>query len=112
MNREADTNPTAETYEALQFAYSHMNDRLFEGRLPPCLMVLSRKKANNCGHYINDVWSKSDDADTSVDEIALNANALRIMPLGEILQTIAHEMCHLEQQHFGKPSRNGYHNNE
>jgi len=30
----------------------------------------------------------------------------------EILQTLVHEMCHLWQCHFGKPSRGGYHNKE
>lgn len=28
----------------------------------------------------------------------------------EILSTLVHEMTHLQQHHFGKPSRNGYHN--
>ncbi len=30
----------------------------------------------------------------------------------ETLNTLAHEMAHLWQHHFGKPSRNGYHNQE
>lgn len=30
----------------------------------------------------------------------------------EILQTMAHEMCHLWQEHFGKSSRRTYHNQE
>jgi hypothetical protein len=30
----------------------------------------------------------------------------------EVLSTLAHEMTHLWQHHFGKPSRMGYHNRE
>jgi hypothetical protein len=29
-----------------------------------------------------------------------------------VLSTLAHEMAHLWQQHFGKPSRSAYHNKE
>jgi predicted SprT family Zn-dependent metalloprotease len=35
-----------------------------------------------------------------------------VVPLMEILQTIAHEMVHLWQFHFGTPGRRGYHNKE
>ena len=30
----------------------------------------------------------------------------------QTLSTLVHEMTHLQQQHFGKPSRSGYHNKE
>lgn len=30
----------------------------------------------------------------------------------EVVSTLVHEMTHVEQEHFGKPSRRGYHNKE
>jgi predicted SprT family Zn-dependent metalloprotease len=46
------------------------------------------------------------------DEIAFNIRLFAKRSPGEILATLVHEMCHLEQAHFGAPSRNGYHNRE
>ena len=46
------------------------------------------------------------------DEIALNPRDIRTRPLINVLSTVVHEMVHLAQHHFGKPSRNGYHNRQ
>jgi hypothetical protein len=46
------------------------------------------------------------------DEIALNPSYFAVVPLVETLQTLAHEMCHLWQHHFGQPGRGRYHNSE
>ena len=32
--------------------------------------------------------------------------------MAQTYRTLVHEMVHLEQQHFGEPSRNGYHNRQ
>lgn len=45
-------------------------------------------------------------------EIALNPDTFEDRTDAEILSTLAHEMAHLWQAVFGKPSRNGYHNAE
>ena len=47
-----------------------------------------------------------------VDEIALNPALFIVLPTKEIFQTMAHEMVHQWQFHFGKPSRSSYHNKE
>jgi predicted SprT family Zn-dependent metalloprotease len=46
------------------------------------------------------------------DEIALNPETFHRGTDQDILSTLAHEMCHLWQQKYGKPSRKGYHNKE
>lgn len=46
------------------------------------------------------------------DEIALNPMHFEARGDKDVLSTLAHEMVHLWQHHFGKPSRAGYHNAE
>lgn len=102
--------PTKETYDQLDRAYDHFNAALFEGRLPSCVLVLHRKK-NARGYFWGDTWiGRASDGVT--DEIALNPEVFKERSDAEILSTLVHEMCHLEQHHFGKPSRSGYHNAE
>ena len=52
------------------------------------------------------------DGEEVTDEIALNPAHFRSRTTRESLSTLAHEMCHLEQDHFGNPSRKAYHNRE
>lgn len=101
--------PSKVTYDALVGAFARFNETLFEGRLPPVMLVLHRKK-NAHGYFWADQW-KGRDGDQKVDEIALNPETMgRTVP--EVLSTLVHEMTHLEQQHFGKPGKNGHHNKE
>ena len=65
------------------------------------------RKKGAYGYFWSEQWSDGTD---SADEIALNPDLMRARTLPETLSTLVHEMCHLEQAHFGKPSRNGYHN--
>ena len=73
---------------------------------------MQRAKKTKCGHFHAEIWQSQKIDDYAADEIAINPNAMQGMGLTETLQTLAHEMCHLEQHHFGEPSRNGYHNKE
>lgn len=108
----APNQPTAETYGALETAYNFFNDRLFEGRLMPCLFVMQRNKATRMGHFHAEIWQSQEVEGYSADEMSINPNTLQSRSLTDILSTLVHEMTHLEQHHFGKPSRNGYHNKE
>lgn len=108
----APATPSAETYGALDRAYQFFNDRLFDGRLMPCIFVMQRGKATKCGHFHAEIWQSQATEGYAADEIAINPNQMISAGLTENLQTLAHEMCHLEQHHFGEPSRNGYHNKE
>jgi len=105
----AHTDPSRATYDALMTAFAHFNATLFEDRLPQVMLVLQRKR-NTHGYFWASQW-KSREGDTSVDEIALNPETMG-RTFEEVLSTLAHEMTHLEQQHFGKPGKNGHHNKE
>jgi predicted SprT family Zn-dependent metalloprotease len=103
------TKPTRETYDPLQLAYENLNRALFESLLPNCLMTLQRSK-KSYGYFCGGRFGRADGAVT--DEIALNPSHFRDRPQEEVLATLAHEMVHLWQHHFGKPGRGRYHNTE
>ncbi len=102
--------PTKDTYNQLDQAYDHFNQVLFSGTLPPCLITLYRKKGAY-GYFWGDTWNERT-GKAVTDEIALNPETFRDRTTPEVLSTLVHEMCHLQQHHFGKASRNGYHNAE
>ena len=106
--------PTSAQYAAIQKAYEFFNDELFEGKLPDVLFTFSRGRAYK-GYFWAGIWSPSDaDGETyPTDELALNPDLLTTRPMIETLSTLVHEMCHVEQEHFGenKPKSN-YHNKE
>lgn len=108
----APATPTAETYGALETAYNFFNERLFDGRLLPCLFVLQRGKSNRRGHFHAEIWQNAETPIHTADEMSINPNTMQSRTLTDILSTLVHEMCHLEQHHWGEPSRNGYHNKE
>jgi predicted SprT family Zn-dependent metalloprotease len=103
-----ETKPTTE-YEAYQFAFDHFNRTLFECKLPYCLITFQRI-ANGKAYFWGSTFTARH-GEQLTDEIAMNPEAMDRPDL-EILSTLAHEMCHLWQHHFGKPSRSGYHNKE
>lgn len=108
MNHHDERNvaPTSEVYGSLQEAYDFFNERLFEGRLPQCIVTLQRK-AKSFGYFSPDRFA----AETETkDEIALNPMFFHDRAPRAVLSTLVHEMTHLEQQHFGEPSKKGYHN--
>lgn len=104
------TNPTAATYGDLNRAYAFFNERLFGNELPPCLITLQRRNGA-MGYFAPErFWT---DSGKVTDEIALNPAVFAQCGIGEVLQTLAHEMAHLWQKHFGDhPPRRGYHNKE
>ncbi len=102
--------PTSKTYAALNRAYDFFNDRLFGGQLPPCLVTLQRKN-KAYGYFAGGRFGSKDGAEIT-DEIALNPSHFSSRTDEQSLSTLAHEMAHLWQHHFGKPSRSGYHNKE
>lgn len=102
------TTATKETYANLDAAYLYFNKHLFEGKLPKVAVTLTRKH-NALGYYSPERFSNADGE--KVPEIALNPEYMRRGNL-EVLSTLVHEMCHVWQHCFGKPSRTGYHNRE
>ena len=102
--------PTNRHYDELSAAYDHFNRELFEGRLPLCLLTMQRKN-KAYGYFAGGRFGSRDGANVT-DEIALNPSHFRERTVEQSLSTLVHEMTHVEQHHFGKPSRAGYHNKE
>jgi predicted SprT family Zn-dependent metalloprotease len=94
-------------YHRLVQAYDWFNQHLFEDRLPPVVLTLRGKQAHY-GYFLQGEFQATEDL-LPLDEIALNATHFDRTAL-EVLSTLAHEMTHLEQLHFGRPSAGGYHN--
>lgn len=101
-------NPSVEIYALLNNAYEYFNKELFKGELPHCLITLQRSK-KACGYYDYEIFENAEGIKT--DEIALNPEHFG-KGTKFVMQTLVHEMAHLWQYRFGKPSRNGYHNKE
>lgn len=102
--------PTRENYDELQAAYDFFNRDLFGGRLPAAMITLQREKRSegyfSGGRFVNRTTGEL------TDELAMNPAYFAIRPIREVLQTLVHEMVHLEQAHFGRPGRGRYHNRQ
>lgn len=103
-------NPTTQAYAELQAAFDHYNARLFGGVIPPVLITMQRE-SRAYGYFSARRFAHRSAKETT-DEIAMNPAYFGIVPLLEILQTMAHEMAHAWQHHHGTPGRRGYHNKE
>ena len=78
--------------------------------MPQCLITLQRDK-RSMGYYSEQRFI-AHDGKTQVDEIAMNPAYFAVLSVENTLSTLAHEIVHLWQFHFGNPSRRGYHNKE
>src|ERR1700728_4580148 len=107
---KATSNPTTNPYTSLDAAFAFFNARLFDGRLPACLITMQRSKSAY-GYFAGGRFGSKDGKEVT-DEIALNPSHFHERSTEQSLSTLVHEMTHLEQHHFGKPSRSGYHNKE
>ena len=109
VSKATNRTPTEQSYGELSDAYKFFNAKLFDDGLPSCLITLHRHRSAY-GYFSPKRFESADAAFT--DEIALNPDHFKARPDRASLSTLVHEMVHLWQQHFGKPSRNGYHNKE
>lgn len=101
--------PTLRFYGLFQYIFDYYNDHLFNREIKNCIIVITRNK-QTAGYYHYARWFSSSDQET--DELAINPTYFVNKPLIEICQTIAHEMVHAWQYHFGKVSRPGYHDKQ
>lgn len=97
-------------YITLYWCYNMLNTMFWSGRLPQVVITLQRHKGAYGYFHAAKFNSRFDDAIR--DEIALNPDSFAGRRDDEILSTLLHEMVHVWQHHYGKPSRNGYHNRE
>jgi predicted SprT family Zn-dependent metalloprotease len=102
--------PTKRIYDGFDEAYKYFNARLFDNRLPTCLITV-RPHRGAYGYFSSQRFGSSSGKEIR-DEIALNIRTFQQRSPRQIYSTLVHEMVHLEQYHFGKPSRASYHNKE
>ncbi len=102
-------NPTKETYDLLGRYFDTLNRKLFGDELPRALVTLQRKN-KSYGFFASKRFGREDGHYS--DEIALNPAHFRDRSLSAILATLAHEMVHQWQCHYGRPSDRGDHNRE
>lgn len=101
--------PTRTMYRYVEDAFDHFNRELFDNNLPKPLITFQREKG--ClGIFMYRRWQNREEG--YINEIALNPMYFVTHNPLELFQTIVHEMCHLWQFEYGKPSRAGYHNRE
>jgi hypothetical protein len=103
--------PTELQYSALQTAFTFFNRELFGDRLPPCLLTLQRHHGA-LGFYAAGRFTALNGDGTRTDELALNPAHFRTRGWRDVCSTLVHEMCHLEVQHFCRPVRTGYHDQQ
>jgi len=104
MSREP--NPTEQAHKELELAFSFMNQSLFEGMLPECLITLQRHRGIH-GLFSPHRFIREDA--TTVHEIAINPQTFAMATLREVLSILGHEMCHLWAHVTGVQGRRGYH---
>lgn len=108
----APVNPSKAMYDSLHKAFDHFNKELFDGKLPPVILVVHRKR-NAHGYFWDGQWRKagSKSKKDRMPEIALNPQTMG-RSVKEVLSTLVHEMVHWEQYSFGTPPKTAYHNKE
>ena len=97
-------------YGGLQEAFEHFNAALFDGALPDVFITYQRK-ANSIGYFSPDRFSGRIGT-FGKHELALNPDGFISQTDEQICQTLVHEMAHVWQHAYGKPSKRGYHNKE
>jgi predicted SprT family Zn-dependent metalloprotease len=100
-------------FNMLDKLFDYYNQKLFDGKLNDCMINMSRQRGA-CGFFQPQNWKKYNlkkESNKDIHEISLNPNYLD-RPDIEWHSTLVHEMVHLWQQDFGKPSRSNYHNKQ
>lgn len=102
-----------------QEAFDFFNEQLFRNRLPQVIITTQRHRGAYGVFCPESYIQRSFDEDGNMLVPEYQVHEISIMPDNmygrsdrEVLSTLVHEMCHLQQQEQGKPSRNGYHNKQ
>ena len=90
---------TVQQFTTLEDLYSFYNQKLFGGKLPFCLVNLSRHR-EAVGYFIPQEWASLTGEDIK-DEISINPDSFY---LGDEYwhSTLVHEMCHLRYSNHGR----------
>ena len=97
-------------YGGLQAAFDHFNAALFDGKLPDVFITYQRRGRSR-GYFSADRFAGRV-GKFGKHELALNPDHFVDRTDEQITSTLAHEMVHLWQHAFGKPSSRSYHNTE
>lgn len=100
---------TKSQFGTIEGLFNYYNKELFSGQLNDCMLNLSRKNGS-MGFFAPERWQHPN-GKTKIHEISINPDTFNIDD-EEFHRTLIHEMCHLWQFDFGKPSRRSYHNKE
>ena len=109
QQQETGAAPTMIQYTEFNKAFDFLNGALFGGELPKVLVTFSRKP-RMLGYYSPDRWERTTNPEDRAGEISFNPDTFESRTAEDVLSTLAHEMAHAWQHHFGAPSRAGYHN--
>ena len=115
VRNKSDSTPSRREYERLADALDHFNRDLFDSRLPQVLITLNHRSVRVRGYYHHDHFCsrhKVSPAGLHISEISLNPKSMAGRSDEQILSTLVHEMAHLYQFTYGRPSRSGYHNRQ
>lgn len=96
---------TITQFQSFEQLYNYYNAELFAGKLPECMINMSRKK-NSHGFFAPARWS--DSKGNIVHEISLNPDSLAREDI-RWHSTLVHEMCHLWEEVNGFASKYAYH---
>ena len=101
--------PTINQFQSYQRAFDYFNRALWGGRLSPCMLQFSRRKATNGGHFAPLSW---EGGSARTHEIAMNANVMKKFSLRDTFAILVHEMAHQWQYDHGEKYAGAYHNRE
>jgi len=103
---------TSTEYTGFEIAVRHFNRTLFDGRLPEdSIFVVLTRKPHSAGHFAPRRYAGRT-GEFVRHELSLNPDQFCNRSDQQILQTLVHEMCHLEQETFGSPPSRGYHDRQ
>ena len=102
---------TKRAYIGLSDAYAFFNVKLFDSKLPSCLITLKKHKGAY-GYFKANSYQTMETTVTKTDEICLNPQEFKNRKTNEVLSTLVHEMVHLWQQHLGDAPKTAYHNKQ
>ncbi len=97
-------------FKTLDDLYRFYNQAIFGGELSDCIVNMSRH-GGAYGFFAANRWRGENETKKIIHEISINPDFMNRDDI-EWHSTLVHEMCHLWQEDFGKPSRGGYHNRQ
>ena len=103
------TTKMSRTVQMLETIYKTVNDDLFEGKLPMCIITVQTTPGGYGHSSRSKIWNSANE-----DRYELNIDTETLsLPIEETLDTMIHEMIHLycRENNIQETSRGGYYHN-